>query len=86
MAILHTKIGIKVDKVGLVMAVGEYVVEKDIGRYAVPSVGGASCKETKLEPIAGGEHGEAVTMGMTSRFRGIPHLPHHVVCVSFVFV
>ena len=86
MATLHTKIGVKVDKVGLVMAIREYVVEEAVGRYAVPSVGGASREEAKLEPIAGGEYGEAVAMRMTSRFRGIPHLPCHVISVSFVFV
>ena len=56
------------------VAIGQYVVEEGIGRYAVPSVGGASSsrKETKLEPVASGEHSEAVAIGMmASRFRGI---------------
>ena len=42
-------------------------------------MGGTSCEETKLEPIAGGEHSEAVAMGMISTSRGIPHLPCHVI-------
>ena len=86
MTTLHTKVSVKVDKVGFVMAVREYVVEEGVGRYAVPSVGGASREETKLETIASGEDGEAVAMGMTSRFRGISHLPRHVVGVSFIIV
>ena len=86
MATLHTKIGVKIDKVGLVMAVGEYVVEESVGRYAVPPVSGASREETKLETIASGEHSEAVAMGMTSGFRGIPCLPCHVISMSYVFV
>jgi hypothetical protein len=41
----------------------------------------------KLEPIASGEHSEAVAMGMmASRFRGISHLPRDIIGVSFVFV
>ena len=49
-------------------------------------MGGASSEETELEPIASGEHSEAVAMGMASRFRGIPHLPCHVISVSLVLV
>ena len=52
-------------------------------------MGGASSshKETKLEPVASGEHSEAVAMGMmASRFRGIPHLPSDIIGVSFIFV
>ena len=86
MATLHTKVSIKVDKVGLVVTAGQYVVEEGVCWYAVASVGGASCEETELEAITSGEHREAVAMGMASRFRGIPHLPCHVIGVSLVFI
>ena len=86
MATLHAKVGIKVDKVGLVVAVWKNIVKEGVCRYAVPSVCGTSREETKLEPIACGEHGEAVAMGMTSGLRGVPYFPRHVICVSFIFV
>ena len=86
LAALHAKVGIEVDKVGFMVTVRKDIVEEGIGRYTVPSVGGASSEETKLESIASGEHSEAVAMGMATGFRGIPHFPRHVIGVSFIFV
>ena len=86
MTTLHTKVSIEVDEVRLMVAVWENVVEEDVRRDAVPTVGGASREETKMKPLTSGEYSVAVAMGLGPGVRGIPNFTRCVVGMSVIFI